>query len=89
MSIFRKNPLSAGRIVDGLAFVVTAEDNTLQTLNSTGTLLWKLAQQESGVTVEMGAKALVEAFQVDLAQAEGDVNECLQAYVRKGILVQE
>ncbi|MBL4637687.1 MAG: PqqD family peptide modification chaperone [Kofleriaceae bacterium] len=89
MNIYRKNPLSAGRVVDGLAFVVTAEDNKLHTLNVTGTELWRLAQSSEGVSIDSGASKLVELFKVELSLAKEDVAECLQAYASSGILIEE
>ncbi len=89
MSIYRKNPLSAGRVVDGLAFVVTAEDNKLHTLNSTGTELWRLAQGPEGVSIDSGASKLVQLFDVELSLAKEDVAECLKAYANSGILIEE
>lgn len=89
MTIFRRNPLSAGRVVDGLAFVVTADDNKLHTLNSTGTELWRLAQLPEGVTIDSGASKLVELFEVEISLAKQDVTECLKAYAESGILIEE
>ncbi len=87
MMIYRKHPLTAGRIVDGLAFVVTADDNKLHTLNETGTELWALAQE--GFTVEQAAEMLVEKFAVDLAVATRDVLESLDIFVEQGLLEAE
>jgi len=89
MSIYRKNPLSAGRVVDGLAFVVTARDNKLHTLNATGTEIWRLAQAPEGVSIDSGASKLVEIFEVELSLAQQDVSECLAAFASSGILVEE
>ena len=82
--VYKKHPLTAGRIVEGMAFVVTADDNKLHTLNDTGSEVWALAAD--GVTVEQAAKALVEMFEVDLETATEDVSSCLQSFVERGIL---
>lgn len=85
MNRYRRHPLSAGRIVEGLAFVVTADNNRLHTLNTTGTELWALAAG-AGVTPEEAARALVEKFEVDLEVAMEDAEECLRSFVERGIL---
>ena len=84
MTTYRKHPNTAGRIVDGLAFVVTADDNKLHTLNETGTEIWALAQDE--FTVQKAAEALVKKFEVDLETATADVLESLATFVEQGLL---
>ena len=42
MARYRRNPQTAGRVIDGQAFVVTPDDNKLHTLNGAATLLWQL-----------------------------------------------
>jgi hypothetical protein len=64
---YRKHPQTAGRIVDGLAFVVTGEDQKLHTLNSTATHLWELAA--AGCTVDEAAESLLEHFELPEAEA--------------------
>ena len=82
---YRKHPLTAGRILDGIAFVVTADDNKMHTLNGSGSVLWRLG--EEGLTVEQGALELVREFEVDLETARRDVEECLASYVTRGLMV--
>lgn len=84
---YHRNPQTAGRLIDGMAFVVTPDDNKLHTLNNTATKLWVLAGEDSGCTVETGASNLVEYFQVDEARAKSDVSTCLADLVRRQILV--
>lgn len=82
---YRKNPLTAGRVIDGLAFVVTPDDNKLHTLNATATELWSLAGQ--GVTAEDAAAALSRDYEVDAATALADARACLDDLVKRQILV--
>lgn len=84
---FRKHPQTAGRIVDGLAFVVTGDDQKLHTLNQTATRLWELAA--AGCTAEEAADALVELFEVDRPTALADVRQCLEDLVDRRILIRE
>lgn len=84
---YRKHPQTAGRIVDGLAFVVTGDDQKLHTLNATATRLWELAA--AGCTAEDAAGALVERFDVDTPTALADARECLDDLVARRILIVE
>jgi hypothetical protein len=84
-SVYRRNPQLAGRVIDGLAFIVTPDDNKLHTLNAQATLVWKLAAD--GFTVADAAAALVRDFQVDLDTATRDVATCCEDLVRRRILI--
>lgn len=85
MRRFRRNPHAAGRIIDGLAFVVTPDDNKLHTLNGSATRLWNLAVRP--VTVAEAAHSLTEVYDVDAASAERDATECLDDLVARNILL--
>ncbi len=85
--IYRKHPLTAGRVLDGIAFVVTADDNKMHTLNGSGSMLWILGQD--GVTVEQGAEELVRTYEVDMDTALRDVAECLESFVAQGLMQAE
>ena len=84
---YKKNPQTAGRIIDGLAFVVTPDDNKLHTLNATATLLWQLAAK--GVTVERAADELTGRYQVERETALADADACLRDLATRRILVAE
>lgn len=84
---YRRNPQTAGRVIDGLAFVVTPENNKLHTLNATATSVWEMAGR--GCSVDDAADALVAQFEVDRATALRDVERCLQDLVARQILVAE
>ena len=82
---YARHPQLAGRVVGDLAFVVTANDNRLITLNSTATWIWELLavpQSAEDVTA-----LLCKEFEVSAAQAKMDVEECLQDLVERQILV--
>ncbi len=85
---YHRNPQTAGRVIDGLAFVVTPNDNKLHNLNQTATRLWELAGEPDGCTVESGAAELSSVFQVDAERAKQDVTACLDDLVRREILVE-
>ena len=82
--IYRKHPLTAGRVLDGIAFVITADDNKMHTLNGSGTLLWSLGA--TGITVEQAAEELMSAYEVDPDTARQDVTECLESFVAQGLM---
>ena len=82
---YQRNPQTAGRIIDGLAFIVTPDDNKLHTLNATATRLWVLAKD--GCTVEDAASDLAERYQVAAEQALEDTRVCFQDLVARSILI--
>jgi hypothetical protein len=85
MRRYRRNPHCAGRIVDGLAFVITPDDNQLHTLNGSATALWTLALRP--VSADDAARALVDAYEIDEDTARRDASECLDDLVRRDILL--
>jgi hypothetical protein len=87
MARYRRNPQTAGRVIDGQAFVVTPDDNKLHTLNGAATLLWKLVQD--GASVDDAAVALCREYEVDPATARVDAAACLDDLVARHILVVE
>jgi hypothetical protein len=82
---YRRHPQTAGRIIDGLAFIVTPDSRRMHTLNATATFLWELAK--SGFTAEEAARALVEQYEVDESQALLDSKECVDSMIARQILV--
>src|SRR5688572_7740825 len=86
MRRYRRNPHTAGRVVDGLAFVVTPDDNKLHTLNGSATRLWTIAKG-APITAEDAALALIETYDVDEATARTDALACLEDLVARAILV--
>lgn len=84
---YRRHPQTAGRIIDGLAFVVTADDNKLHTLNATATRLWQLAA--SGCTADDAADELTARFEVEREVARRDAERCLADMTARRILIAE
>lgn len=85
MPRYRRNPHCAGRVVDGLAFVITPDDNKLHTLNTTATRLWQVAVKPT--SVEEAAATLVADFEVDEETARRDAGDCLADLVARTIFV--
>lgn len=86
-TIYKRNPQTAGRVIDGLAFVVTPDNNKLHTLNVTATRLWQLAGP--GCTAEQAAAELSTHYEVDRETALRDAEACLRDLVARHILVAE
>jgi hypothetical protein len=85
---YKKNPQTAGRVIDGLAFVVTPDDNKLHTLNATATLLWQLAAKD-GLTATAAADELTRRYQVEREAALADADACLRDLAARHILISE
>jgi hypothetical protein len=88
MRRYRRNPDAAGRIIDGLAFVVTPADSKLHTLNGAATRLWTRAGA-TAISVDDAAADLVEIYDVDAATAARDAAACLEDLVARGVLLAE
>lgn len=86
-SVYRRNPQTAGRIIDGQAFIVTPDNNRLHTLNATATLLWQLASDGQGCTAERAADELSARYQVDRDSALADAEVCLRDLASRQILI--
>jgi hypothetical protein len=84
---YRKSPTTAGRVIEGMAFIITPEDSKLHTLNATATQLWELGRQ--GFTLDQAARELAQRFEVDEITARADVQECVQDLLARQILVVE
>jgi hypothetical protein len=82
---YSRNPQTAGRVIDGQAFIVTPDDNKLHTLNGAATKLWQLAAD--GVSLDTATAALCEEFEIDSATAARDAEACLSDMVERQILV--
>ena len=84
---YRRSTQLAARVVDGLAFIVTPDDNKLHSLNATATCVWELAS--APITPGEAAAALCARFQVEEDRALRDVQICLDDLVARQILVVE
>ena len=85
MARFRQNPRSAGRVVEGTAFVVAPDDPAVLTLNDTATRVWELADGD-GATLDEIAAALHKQFKVRLDSARADAERLCSVLVARGIL---
>ena len=86
-STYRQRSNTAGRVINGLAFVITPDSNRLHTLNATAAEIWRLAK--SGCTVDEAAAHLEENYRVDYEAARRDAATCCDELVNRGILVVE
>ncbi len=89
MRRYRRNPQTAGRVIDGQAFVVTPDDNKLHTLNGAATTLWALAAAATAtaISVDEAAEALCSEYEIDRETAAQDAGECLEDMVARQILI--
>jgi hypothetical protein len=87
MRRYQRNPQTAGRVIDGQAFVVTPDDNKLHTLNGAATQLWVLAA--NGISSDDATNALCTEYEIDRETAARDATECLDDMVARQILVAE
>jgi Coenzyme PQQ synthesis protein D (PqqD) len=87
MVTYRQHPRAAGRVIDGVAFVITPDDHKLHSLNGTGTQVWQRCA--GGATLDDVTRALVLAFQVDETRARADAERFLSDLVARQLLAEE
>ena len=79
-----RNPQTAWRVYDGEAVILLAQDSTLNTLNSVGTLIWEVAD---GVTPVSGiVSRICEEFDVEPIDARRDAAAFIDKLCRRGLL---
>ena len=85
---YLRNPLCAGRIISGEAFVVTPGDNKLHRLNETATCIWNTVATEAKSLGEL-VEALLKEFNVEREKALYDSELCLKDFIERKIIVTE
>jgi len=85
--VYRQNPRTAGRVLDGQAFVITPDDQRLHQLNGAASVIWSCAAD--GCTIEQAAEAITDRYEVDLETARRDVAACCEDLVTRAILLMD
>jgi hypothetical protein len=83
--VLQPAPGVVGRIAEDEMVVVLPEEARFLVLNETGARIWQLAKGER--TLGAIALDLAETWQIDSAQAEGDVLRLAGELVERGALV--
>jgi coenzyme PQQ synthesis protein D (PqqD) len=88
MSKYRQNPRTADRVIDGVAFVVTPDQQAFYTLNGVGTRIWQLAAR--AVTLDEIVGFLIDRFDVPSPeQARADAAAFCAHLVARGMFLEE
>ena len=80
-----KNENIASRIIDGQAVIMTLNNNTLHTLNETGSRIWELCDGRR--RFKDIAKIIHEEYSVDNEAGEMDCEIFLQDLIEKDMLI--
>ena len=80
-----KNENTASRIIDGQAVIMTLDNNTLHTLNETGTRIWELCDGKR--RFKDIVKIIHEEYSVEYEYGETDCEIFLQDLINKGMLI--
>jgi hypothetical protein len=78
------NPAVVGRIVEGEAVLVLAEQGQVKVLNETGARIWALA--DGTRTLRQIAATLCKGYEIDPSQAETDVLDFTAQLAERGIV---
>jgi hypothetical protein len=80
-----RHPRTASRVIDGVAVVVSIDNNRLFTLNRQATDIWQLLDRPR--SVEELAVELCGRFDVDSNRAQADSQRFCEELVAKGLAV--
>ena len=83
----KPHPQTAGRVIDGEAILMLADDSEIQVLNSVGSRVFELA--DGSRSVADIAEAIATEYEVDEAQAHQDVLAFLRQLVAQNVLIFE
>ena len=61
--------------------------NSMITLNDTGAFVW--VNIENGLTADQIANELVKEYDIDLATAKVDINNCIQKLIEYGMVIND
>lgn len=84
MTIYRRNPHLAWRIICDQAYIVDPRTSTLHELNELGTFIWNLI--DSDKTLDKIAANIIRYFEVSEEKAKEDTEEFLNALKINGLV---
>jgi hypothetical protein len=83
----KPHPQTAGRVIDGEAILMLADDSEIQVLNQVGSRIFELA--DGSRSVSEIAQLIAGEYQVDEAQAQQDTLAFLRQLVIQNVMVFE
>jgi hypothetical protein len=86
-SPYDKSPQIDHRTIGGEAFIITAADSKIHSLNAVGSFVFDLCDGKTGI--ETIVRAVVAEFEVDEAQARSDVEAFLASLEQRGMVVRQ
>lgn len=84
LMIFDKSPDIDHRTIGGEAFIITAEDSKIHSLNAVGT--WVFDRLDGKTSLEDIVRSVVDEFAVETNEAERDVRAFIQALLERGMV---
>ncbi len=79
------HPQTAGRVIDGEAVVILAEDSEINVLNSVGSRIFELADGQHSLASIVAV--ISDEYDVALTEAQADVTAFVEALVAQRVLV--
>lgn len=83
----KPHPQTAGRVIDGEAILMLADDSEIQVLNQVGSRIFELA--DGSRTVSEIARVIAGEYQVDEVQAQQDALAFLRQLVAQNVMIFE
>jgi hypothetical protein len=81
----KPHPQTAGRVIDGEAVLILADDSQINVLNRVGSRVFELADGSRSVAEIV--KTITAEFEVDFAQAQRDVIDFLMELAEQNVMV--
>ncbi len=82
---YDKSPLIDHRTIGGEAFIITASDSKIHSLNAVGTFVFECCDGKTELAEIV--RSVVAEFEVDEAQARADVQAFLASLEQRGMVV--
>ena len=83
----KPHPQTAGRVIDGEAILMLADDSEIQVLNQVGSRIFELA--DGSRSVSEIAQVIAAEYQIDEAEATEDALAFLRQLVAQNLMVFE
>ena len=81
----KPHPQTAGRVIDGEAILMLADDSEIQVLNTVGSRIFELA--DGSRSISEIAQVIAREYQVDEAQAQQDALSFVRQLVAQNVMI--
>lgn len=84
---YKRHPDVAWRMIEDEALVVDARNGKITPLNPVAAFIWN--QLDGSKELDLVQQSVIESFEVDLKQAEKDLNEFVQQLIKEELITEK